>query len=347
MQIRAILFAAILVAGIASCNSGERIPDVSAINAETVVRRFDQDFFMLDTANVSTGLDALQQRYPQFLPDYLVKVLGIKPADPRAEEAIKAFMRSYRAVYEAGNAQGKALQQAEKDIRLALQLMQHYIPTFKPEKPFEIITFVGPMDAYESFATGDYGDVRTRTGVGVAMQFHLGAGAPVYEQGRSAGVLYDYQIRRFEPGTIPVNAVKNIIDDVFPYMASGKPLVEEMIEKGKRLYLLDKLLPNTHDSLKLGYTGSQLKGCMENEALIWNFFVKNDLLYSIEPTVNQQYIKDGPKTQELGEGAPGYIGLFVGRQLVRAYMKKHPEISMPQMMQTPATTILNGAGYKP
>jgi len=347
MQIRAILFAAILGAGIPSCNSGERIPDVSGLNAETVVRRFDQEFFSVDTAKLSTSLDALQQRYPQFLPDYLVKVLGINPADPMAEEAIKAFLRSYRSVYEAGNAQGKALQQAEKDIRLALQLMQHYVPTFKPEQPFEITTFVGPMDAYESFATGDYGDVRTRTGVGVAMQFHLGASAPVYEQGRSAGVMYDYQIRRFEPGTIAVNAVKNIIDDVFPYTASGKPLVEEMIEKGKRLYLLDKLLPRVADSLILGYSTRQLNGCMENEALIWNFFVKNDLLYSIEPSVNQQYIKDGPKTQELGEGAPGYIGLFVGRQLVRAYLKKHPEISMPQLMQTPATNILNSAGYKP
>jgi uncharacterized protein YjaZ len=81
--------------------------------------------------------------------------------------------------------------------------------------------------------------------------------------------------------------------------------------------------------------------------LIWNFFVKNDLLYSIDPTVNQQYIRDGPKTPELGEASPGYIGLFTGWRIVEAYMEKNDGLNMEKLMQTSANTILQGSGYKP
>ncbi len=35
-----------------------------------------------------------------------------------------------------------------------------------------------------------------------------------------------------------------------------------MIEKGKRLYVLDKILPNTADTLKTGYTAAQLTGLL-------------------------------------------------------------------------------------
>ena len=55
-----------------------------------------------------------------------------------------------------------------------------------------------------------------------------------------------------------------------------------MVDKGKRLYILDKLLPQTPDSLKIGYTANQLKGADKNEGLIWNFFVENNLLYETD-----------------------------------------------------------------
>ena len=225
--------------------------------------------------------------------------------------------------------------------------MEFYVPQWKPDSPFIITTFIGPMDAFEPFPLGDYGDVRTANGIGIALQFHLGATDPLYEDGRLAGLFYDYQVRRFTPQMMAVNSIKNLIADAFPYSDAANSLVEEMIEKGKRMYLLDKLMPSTEDSLKLGYTGAQVKGCFANEALIWNYFVKNDLLYSKENSVKQAYVKDGPKTAELGEAAPGYIGLFIGRQIVRSYMEKHPETSVTELMKLPAKSVLDEAGYKP
>ena len=333
---------------LSACRSGEAVPDVSDLAAQTVVRRFDQDFFALDTNNLPQGLQRLQQQYPQFMTQYLGFVLGINPQDPASLDAIRAFLHSYRGIYDtARQVADQWLPQMEEDLQLGLRLMQHYFPGWKPEQPFEIIPFIGPMDAYEPFAIGDYGDVRTPTGVGVAMQLHLGGNALVYEAGRQGGALYDYQTRRFTPEMMAVNALKNVVEDAFPYRAAGLTLVEEMVEKGKRLYVLKKLMPDTPDSLQLGYTAAQLKGCEANEALIWNFFVKNDLLFSKEALINQNYIKDGPKTQELGEGAPGYIGLFVGRKIVESYMQKNQGATLETLMKMPAREVFDLSAYKP
>ncbi len=65
--------------------------------------------------------------------------------------------------------------------------------------------------------------------------------------------------------------MKNIIDDIFPGLPGDKTLLDLMVDKGKRLYVLDKLLPNTADTLKIGYTTNQLKGADKNEGLIWSF----------------------------------------------------------------------------
>jgi hypothetical protein len=338
----------LLALALAACKSEADLPDVSGIAVSTKIIRFDQAFFNLDTNNIDAGMNALNAAYPQFFGDYLTKIVGIDPRNPDAMAALKPFLYTYKQVYDTARLVAeKALPGMEKDLQKALQYMQYYVPAWKPEIPFEIITFIGPMDAYESFPLGDYGDVRTSRGVGVALQLHLGSEATIYEDGRSAGIFYDYQTRRFTPNTMVVNAMKNVISDAFPYKAESLGLVEDMIEKGKRLVLLEKVLPATPDSLLLGYTGRQLKGCEANEALIWNYFVKNDLLYSKDPMLNQNYLKDGPKTAELGEGAPGYIGLFVGRQIARAYLKKFSKTTITEFMKIPAKEVLDNAGYKP
>ena len=53
-----------------------------------------------------------------------------------------------------------------------------------------------------------------------------------------------------------------------------------MIVKGKNWWLLDKLPPETPDSLITGYTQKQLMREL-NEGQIWNFFLDQNLFYLI------------------------------------------------------------------
>ena len=139
----------------------------------------------------------------------------------------------------------------------------------------------------------------------------------------------------------------NIIDDLYPDQSGGKHLVIQMVEKGKRMFLLDKLMPSTADTLKIGYTQAQLKGCYDNEGLIWNYFLTNGLVYNNDPGMIKNYVGESPNTPEFGEGAPGNIALFVGWQIVNKYMDQNTSMSLDALMRTDAKRIFEESKYRP
>jgi hypothetical protein len=139
-----------------------------------------------------------------------------------------------------------------------------------------------------------------------------------------------------------------ITDDIFPDKSNGKPLIEQMIEKGKQWWLLDKFLPGVPDSIKTGYTKDQLNWCKENEGLIWSFLLKNEDINSINPATIQTYIGEGPFTQGFSqEYSPGNIGQWIGWQIVKKYADKNSSKKPAEIMGADAKIILEGAKYKP
>ena len=47
-----LLFGFIIIAGLFSCNGKNEIPDVSSVKIQLNTRRFEQQFFALDTNNI-------------------------------------------------------------------------------------------------------------------------------------------------------------------------------------------------------------------------------------------------------------------------------------------------------
>jgi uncharacterized protein YjaZ len=90
-----------------------------------------------------------------------------------------------------------------------------------------------------------------------------------------------------------------------------------------------------------------MKDAYKNEAVIWDLFLNNGLLNNTDPDVLKNYIGESPKTQELGEGAPGNIGTFSGWQIVKKYMDKFPETTLSALMRMDAREIYNQSKYKP
>lgn len=335
-----------LFALLISC--GDDAPDVSDIKVQLETQRFEQDFFAIDTNNVNASLAELDRKYPTFLNDFLVNILGVplvQGGDSGTAMVVKRFLADYRPIKESADKEFTSIGQTEKEVRRGLQYVRHYFPNYKtPEK---LITFIGPLDAYYEASIGGHGDIITRDALGIGLQLHLGKNFSVYHTELGQQLYPTYISRRFEPDYIAVNCMKNIIDDMFPDQSAGKPLVDQMVEKGKRMYLLDKFLPHTADSLKIGYTKKQLEGCYANEGNIWNFFLKNNLLFNIDPALTKNYVQDGPKTDEIGEGSPGYIGLFTGWQIVKKYMDEKSDVTLQQLMQTDPRKIFEESNYKP
>lgn len=324
---------------IAACNN-RKIPDVSGVKVDLTLERFEQDFFAIDTAQLSNSLDKLNTRYPGFLQDFLFNILALPAvADSGAavENGVRSFIGSYQNIRDTAALIFKNMQGIHSEIRKGLQFVKYYFPAYK--LPAKVITFIGPINSY--------GNIITPDALGIGLQLYLGKSYPLYLSEAGQSLYPAYISRRFEPAYIPVNTIKTIIDDMYPNNSVGRPLVEQMVEAGKRLYLLDLLLPETADTLKTGYTAVQLKGSLEHETDIWSLFLNNDLLYAADPSLTKDYMNDAPNTPPLGEGSPGFIGQFVGWRIVKKWMDKNTAVTPLQLMAKDPRRIFEESKYKP
>jgi hypothetical protein len=123
-----------------------------------------------------------------------------------------------------------------------------------------------------------------------------------------------------------------------------------MIYNGKIMYFMDRVLPDMADSTKIRYTTEQLKWCNEFEGKVWGYFLEQNLLYETDYQKIQKYLTEAPFTPGLGEkneSAPK-LAVWTGWQIVRKYMDKHPDVTLPQLMANKdAQKLLNESGYHP
>lgn len=331
---------------LAGCSDAGR-PDVSNIKVELEVVRFERDLFALDTTNLASGINALYAKHPEFGPLFTEQILGIPNHDSSAmaREAFLRFLKDYRGIYDLTTKRFDDMSDARDELIGSMKHIRHYFPAY--QLPGKLYTFIGPLDAYAEGRTGGYGDIITPEGLATGLQLHLGADEPIYHTREGLQLYPEYISRRFTPEMIAVNGTKNMIDDLFPGLPGDRTLLDIMVDKGKRMYLLDLFMPDVSDTLKTGFTARQLEGAEENEAMIWNFFLQNELLYVSDPARIRDFIGDGPKTMELGDGSPGHITLFTGRQIIRAYMKKNPDTKPEALLKISAKQILDASGYRP
>lgn len=332
---RVVVFISLM--GFLACKEKKNIPDVRKIPINLSVQRFEQDFFKLDTVHLESSLDALQKKYPIFINDYLYNILGSAPQKDSVLKTVLLFKREYQFVYQESQKKYTSVESIQKQIQQSFQFIHYYFPQYKLPKSF--ITFIGPFDGIANAITA--------SGIAVGLQSYLGKDYEAYQSAYIRQVYPAYKSRTFEAAYIVVNCVKNIIEDIYPDKSLGRPLIERMIESGKRLYLLDAFMPDVADTLKNGYTQTQYEDCLNNEKNIWTFFVQNNLLYETEPSQVSIYVTEGPGTPELSNTTPGNIGQFTGFQIVKKWMEKNSTKTIQELLQTPAQQIFNEAKYKP
>jgi len=320
-----------------SCKHEKPAPDVSNIKVDVQLKRFDKSLFSIDTNNIEASLNQLQEQYGSFINDYLYNIMILPPQPDSVVQKVKMFLHDYRFVYDTAQKDFGDFDASFKQIKKGLQYVKYYFPKYKT--PANIITFIGPIEGYAN--------VLTQSGLAVGLQLYLGRNFPVYSSEFITEVYPDYQQRKFEQAYVPVNCMKNIVSDVYPEKNGSDPLIYQMIDAGKRLYLLDHFLPQLDDTLKIGYTKKQLDGCYDNEADIWNYFVQNNLLFITDQIQVRDYMQDGPNTEAFGKDSPGFIGEFIGWQIVKKWMDAHEQTTLPQLINTPEKQIYDEAKYKP
>lgn len=314
-------------------------PDISNIKVDLVTERFEQDLFRSDTMKMAQSLDRIIQKYPRFMPTYLTRIINIDPqwSPDTIAHYIESFVTSYRPVYDTAEKVFKDFSPYEDGVKKGFRYVKFYFPSYK--LPVKLITYIGPLDGF--------GDVLDEGAVYIGLHAHLGKDFSLYKTTWVQETYPDYITRRFEPSYISVSALNNIVLDLYPERSEDKSMIIQMVEKGKRLYLLSRFLPDVPEYKLIGYTEKQLKESYDHEAIIWALFIQNNLLQNADYNVIKNYVGEGPKTAELGDASPGNIGSFSGWQIVKKYMALNPATSMGQLMNMDAEQLFRQAKYKP
>jgi hypothetical protein len=330
---------------LAACNNRDSDPDVSDIKMEIPVERFDQQFFSLDTTNLNTSLVRLREKYPSLLPVFLGNILGLN--DSSVYKGVPRFLQQNKFIADSVNKIFKNTNEIKNDFEQAFRYVKYYFPEYKIP---QIITIIGPVDLLAETANGELTpDFLGKDFLGISLQFYLGKEFSMYHDPYFvANVAPEYRSKRFDKKYIVADALKLITDDIFQDKSKGMGLIEQIIEKGKQWWLLDKFMPAVADSIKTGYTQNQILWCKENEGMIWNAIITNEKnIYTTDPVAIQTYIGEAPFTQVMPPASPGNIGPWVGLQIVKKFAEKNMGMKPEELMKTDATIILDQAKYKP
>ena len=215
--------------------------------------------------------------------------------------------------------------------------MHFYFPKYAISN--KVILFIGPLEAY--------GNVVTKSGTGIGLQMYLGANSDWYFSEQIQTIYPSYISRRFTSAYIAVNTVQNIINDIVPLQFIGKNVLDQMIEEGKRQYIINKCFPATPDSIRMGYTQNQLHNLAQEESNIWTYLLKQNTLFSKDPTVVRSIIQEGVYSDIFGEAVPGNVGKYIGYKIVSAWMSQQDKMSFDSLLLTSPDKIFEAAKYTP
>ena len=302
-----------------SCNSAKKKKiDVSNINVNYSIERFDTDFYTATKDN----LKEIKEKYPFFFPKKNTDSISLLKILNKDEQELFTETQKLYADFSA----------IENQLTSLFKHVKFYNKNFLAPK---VITMLTNID-YDSRVI--YADSLLI----ISLDVYLGKKHPFYA---------DY------PNYIKENNTKNhLITDVANTIISKQivPTVDrrflgKMINEGKKMYLLDLYIPEKTDKEKIGFETDKLKWAEVNEEQIWMYFMEKKLLFSTNTKLNKRFLEKAPFSKfymEQDNLSPGRIGVWVGWQIVRSYMK-HNDVSLQELLKINATDLFKKSKYKP
>lgn len=329
-----VLYSAVLIT---SCHSNKTTPDVSSIKVEVKVERFERDLFALDTLRPGASLKDLKTRYGSFFDLFAYQITSLGSRDSLLmQERFRQFVMdtNFRKVYSDVQAVFGDLRPIQEKLTKAFRYYKYYFP--KNEVP-QVLTLVSAF-SYPIIADSSH--------LAIGLDMYMGPDYHFYNTLEPP--LPMYLRNRMRPEYVAIDALRGWAQSDYSIDESQARMLDIMISQGRILYFLDKIFPESPDSLKLGYSSAQTAWCFENEAKIWSFFVDQQLLFSNDPNLMMKYVNDGPTTNGFSKESPGNIGQFLGWQIVKAYMESHSRTSLRQLMdEKDLMKIYRDSRYKP
>ena len=302
-----------------SCSQKDKLEqEISEIDVNLDVKRFDLAFASAE----QTDLPVLKEKFPYLFHERFSDSVWFN----KMEDTLQTELFSQVAETFAGfDTQTKAL----------TGLFQH-VKYYFPQMPTPtVVTVTNDVDYRNRVIYAD-------TLLLIGLDNYLGADHKFYE-----GV-QDYIRKDFVPERIAVDVAQEVAVRTVP-RPSNRSFMAKMVYYGKMYYLIQQLLPEEPEEAVIAFAPEEYAWAVANESQIWRYFVDRNLLFSTDSKMDQRFLEPAPFSKfylELDNESPGRLGRYTGWMIVRSYMENN-EVSLQQMLGTPAEEIFKKSSYKP
>ncbi|GAB1415565.1 hypothetical protein MASR2M117_09710 [Paludibacter sp.] len=296
------------------------------------INRFDIDFINVDTNNISENLSTLGHKYPAFFPVFITDVLMMNLDDTLGNtQQISDFLRNkiFIDVNKQVTKELKDVNSIEKELSTAFSYIKHYFPDLKiPDIYFFVSGFNLKSLINDSI-------------IGIGSDLFLGADYQLY-----GDIAHEYQIPNMRKEMIVSDIINNFLHEKFLFNGEIN-LLNLMIYEGKIMFLINEFT-DLNEDLAIGYSKEELSWCNKHERQIWSSIIEQKHLYTTDYFTVNQYINIAPFTSPISQESPGRLGIWVGWQIVKNYMRNNENISLRDLMQNEDyQSILENSHYRP
>lgn len=340
----------ILLIILTACKNSYQSPVHTAPAYSLKVERIDTALFQLDSMGLQQNWELLQKKHSFIKEVFLSNILLLdsNQDDHKRSNELYAFVKAYQPIYQETKKMD-LVGTAEPQLQQLFTYFHYYFPAY--HLPTTLIYFIGPLEGFANTIGKDY--------MAIGLQMYLGASSPWYKSSKIQGLYPNYMSQRFTPDFIPIMAAQNLWMDMqaSSSMKKNTPssttatynFMEQMVQEGKKIVTLQKLLPQSKIENILGYTQAQWQQIQDSESDIWKYILKMNLLYSKDPKVLKNMMEDGPFNSYFGNDIPSNVGSYLGYQIVQSWRKQHSlekQDDLNSLLKMPARQIWEESKYQ-
>jgi len=306
-----------------SCKNMFKV-DLSDIpEAEVRINRYEQALFETEL-NAETVLQ-LQKEYPLFLGDLaLDSIQAMQLLNYVNDPYLVKLFEECKSIY-------PKLIEIEKDLSNSFTHVKYYDPNFNYPEVY-------------SYISGDQEAAFYQDGiVVVSLDHYLGFGHESYNITQIPKYKQFAMSREFFVRDIMVAIAQSYI--IEPRQEAH--LIDHMIYQGKLLYFVKSMMPEIGDRELFAQTNTHLDWLDRKERDLWRYYIENELLYKSDYMAYNSFINEAPFTSVLGDDSAPRTGVWLGYQIVLAYMKKNGLPFSDMLQDNNGQKILSKSGYKP
>ena len=309
------------------------------VNIDIPVFRFDKDFYEIHRENYDMKFNQIDSVFPGLIDYYLTQHIGMEYSDDSIQKEYILLFNSFPEVvsYQIKiNNHFTNTKEISNKINSSFGIYKYHFP----ERTIpENIIFV---NAFNSYGIDSY-----MNNLIIGLDFYLGESHPLFDN------IYEYLKTRYDENFMVADAMEYWLSSEFiegdTVMGRGKTrtFLDDLIFKGKIMYLMNEFLRDTEDNIVFRFSKEDLKWCKNNEKNIWDEILNIDLLYKSDESLYISFFSDSPFTKGMPIESPGRLGYWLGFQIVNQYIKNDSVSLLDLMKNTNSQEILLKSKYKP